>query len=166
MHSDLHIRARALICEAALGTLGVDDERWLRDHLDRCPDCTAQHLRTQEAVEAVRSTPIMAPPVLVARTRAVVRSRSRELQESAAHTRMLVIACVLAFASTLVSIPMVWSLFGYFTGATAITGSGLTWMATAAWLWLMPALFGSAALLINRNGHQIAWMAQKGQTRD
>ena len=118
--NDIHKRALELIHKAWIEALAPDEETWLREHLSGCTDCAARDARTRTAVDALRSGPVTAEPMLVENTRRLVRWRAQQLREAQERSRMVVFACVISFAWGVLTAPLVWRLVSWLGDAAAM----------------------------------------------
>ena len=155
-YRDDHERAMSLLAASLAGPIAESDRQWLESHVRACAACSSAKEDQYAMVRALKSIPISAPPFLAPRTQALVRSRAREMQESALRIRLLIVSCMLALATTVGMIPLGWQLLTWVSG-TGELNSTMTWLLGLAWFWGAPAIAGAALLLTLRNGQPRAF---------
>ena len=77
-----HQRAQRLMLEAQVDPAAVSptDRHWLQAHLEGCEPCAALARSSTSALEQLRAVSVAVDPELVARTRLLVKFRTRELE--------------------------------------------------------------------------------------
>ena len=145
--SDDHIRAKELIVS---GAANAADERWLQEHLSGCSQCAAFLDRTQVVRSALRSSPIMADPQMVAATRRRALRFAAELQERESYRWLVRLSIGVAAVLTWVSLPLLWQAAQWFGSRTA--QPQLTSLLVFLGFGLLPALLAGGAALAARYG--------------
>lgn len=157
-YEDAHARAKTLIAASQMEGVSETDMAWLNAHLLECEPCTREQTAQQTAICALKSIPVATPVFLASRTKALVRSRVREMEEASQRLRLLVLSCVLTLATTLVTIPLAWKVFSWASGMGGVPHA-ITWSIALAWFWGVPGIVGAALLLTHRNGQPRAFRA-------
>src|SRR5688572_18118384 len=85
-----HERARLRVAERMAGDLGVEEARWLDEHLSDCPSCTsvaAQYAADRLALRTLRDAAPQPPRDLWARTAAAIEQESGGKRAPATRTQ-------------------------------------------------------------------------------
>ena len=145
--SDEHIRAKELIVS---GAPSAAEERWLQEHLSGCSQCASFFDRTQAVRSALRSSPIMADPKMVAATRRRALRFAAELQERESHRWLVRISVGVAAVLTWVSMPLLWQAAQWFGSRTP--EPQLASLLVFLGFGLLPALLAGGVALAARHG--------------
>ncbi len=145
--SDEHIRAKELIVS---GAANAADERWLQEHLNACTSCAAFLDRAQAVRSALRSSPLMADPQMVAATRRRALRFAAELQERESYRRLVRLSIGVVAVLTWVSMPLLWQAARWIGGHTA--QPEVTTLLVFLGFGLLPALLAGLAALAARHG--------------
>jgi hypothetical protein len=156
MNHDVHIRAKELLTASLMEPLGEDESIWLAAHLRDCQSCAAAESAQRAVVGVLKTIPVSTPTFLASRTKALVRSRIREMEENRERIRLLVISCILALGTTVFMVPVVRQLFAWAVGSGTIS-EVWTWGIGLLWFWAVPGMAGAALLLTHRNGQPRAF---------
>jgi anti-sigma factor RsiW len=149
-----HERAERLVLEARVeaGALSPSDRRWLEAHLEGCERCAALAQSTASAIEQLRAVSVAVDPELVARTRLLVKFRTRELERRHSWLLPVWILCAMSWVIGILTAPLVWRGFewvGHRAGLPA-----LVWEGGFVLWWAVPAL--AVLLLLGVGGRQAA----------
>jgi anti-sigma factor RsiW len=135
---DAHEEIRDLLILAAAGALDAAGQRRVEDHLRQCPGCRAEFQSWQRLTGALQEMPTpQAPLGLVERTR---RRMERQAAARVAQRRnrlLLVWLTVFAWATTLLT----WPLLRLLGGSLDLSWTGLSltevWIAYAVVSWMI-----------------------------
>lgn len=141
-----HTHAKELIVSVAEN---ADDERWLQEHLAACGECAAFLERAQAVRSALRSSPVMADPQMVAATRRRALRFAAELQERESHRWLVRISVGVAAVLTWVSIPLLWQAAQWVGNRTP--APQLASLLVFLGFGLLPALLAGGAALAARH---------------
>ena len=106
-----HQRAERLMLEASVEALSPSDQSWLESHLAACEGCAALAESTTSAIEQLRGVSVAIDPELVARTRLLVKFRTRELERQHSWLMPVWVLCGLSWVIGIVTAPLVWRGF-------------------------------------------------------
>jgi anti-sigma factor RsiW len=149
-----HQRAERLVLEARVeaGTLPPSDRRWLEAHLEGCERCAALARSTTSAIEQLRALSVAVDPELVARTRLLVKFRTRELERRHSWLLPVWILCALSWVIGILTAPLVWRGFEWVGHRAGLPT--LVWAGGFVLWWALPALV--VLLLLGAGGRQAA----------
>jgi hypothetical protein len=115
MSADVHTRAQELILT---GSASAEEQRWLEEHLATCRDCGGLLQGAQAVRSALRSTPIMADPAMVAATVRRTLRFAAEQREQESHRFLLRVTIALAAMLAWISVPLLWKAAQWAAGFT------------------------------------------------
>jgi predicted anti-sigma-YlaC factor YlaD len=153
---DEHAAIRELLTLAAAGALDDADERRVEDHLRGCLDCRAELAGWQRLTGALEALPTpQAPLALVERTRSRMERHALLRLERSQNRNLLIWLTVFAWASTLITWPVL-QLFGGRLGGfvdLSWTPAGLTqaWLGYSVLAWMSTAI---VAVLLGKRHQQ------------
>jgi len=133
-----HKRAGRLMLEARIERIATADQRWLDAHLQSCERCSELARSTSSAVERLRTISVAVDPELVARTRLLVRFRTRELDRQGSWLLPVWVFCALSWIVGVATAPLVWRGFEWLGHRAGLPT--LVWEAGFALWWALPAL--------------------------
>ena len=152
MNETDHQRAERLMLEARVEGIPAGDQWWLEAHLESCEPCGELARSTSSAIDSLRSVSVKVDPELVARTRLLVRFRTRELARQGSWLLPVWVFCALSWIMGVATAPLVWRGFewlGHRAGLPAVV-----WEAGFALWWAVPALV--VVLLLGAKKRQAA----------
>ena len=138
MNETDHKRAERLMLEARVEGIPAFDQWWLEAHLESCERCAELARSTSSAINSLRSVSVEVDPELVARTRLLVRFRTRELGRQGSWLLPVWVFCALSWIVGVATAPLVWRGFewlGHRAGLPAVV-----WEAGFALWWALPAV--------------------------
>ena len=138
MNETDHKRAERLMLEARVEGIPAGDQRWLGVHLESCERCAEQARSTSSAIDSLRSVSVEVDPELVARTRLLVKFRSRELERRHSWLLPVWILCALSWAIGILTAPLVWRGFEWMGHRAGLPT--LVWAGGFVLWWALPAL--------------------------
>lgn len=146
MNENLHSRAEQLIAQERIEGISQAERDWLAAHLRECPACSQVAQQTNDALRALRATPIPLPRGLAARTQFRVQLRAQEMREREPKRRLLWIMCVMSWALGIATAPYVWRAFEW--AGQRIGAPRLVWELGFGLWWTIPAVVAAAVVLI------------------
>lgn len=152
MNDTDHQRAERLMLEASVEALPAADQGWLESHLAACERCAALAHSTTSAIEQLRGISVAIDPELVARTRLLVKFRTRELERTHSWLMPVWILCALSWVIGIATAPLVWRGFAWVGHRAGLPT--LVWAGGFALWWAVPALV--AVLLLGAGRRQVA----------
>lgn len=165
MTPDPHERALRLLAAARAEGIAPAERQWLDSHLAACPQCASEASALARAIQSFRGVPVVAPPLLVARTRLRVRRRAEELRAERERMFPLWVAVALSAAWMLLTTPYTWWAFGWL-GRTAGVPDAAWQLGFLLW-WFLPAtvLAAIAAWRYSSGpGGPLEWTENGGQS--
>ena len=147
-----HQRAERLMLEASVEALSPSDRGWLELHLAVCERCAGLAQSTTSTIEQLRGISVAVDPELVARTRLLVKFRTRELERGHSWLLPVWILCALSWVIGILTAPFVWRGFewrGHRAGLPT-----LVWASGFVLWWAVPVL--AVLLLLGAGGRQAA----------
>jgi anti-sigma factor RsiW len=149
-----HQRAERLVLEASVEAqaLSPSDQSWLERHLEGCERCAALARSTTGAIEQLRGVSVAVDPELVARTRLLVKFRTRELERGHSWLLPVWILCGLSWVIGIVTAPLVWRGFEWMGHRAGLPT--LVWAGGFVLWWAVPAL--AVLLLLGAGRRQAA----------
>jgi anti-sigma factor RsiW len=148
-----HEDIRDLLTLAAAGALDADGQRRVEDHLRQCQGCRAEFETWQRLTGALQDMPTpQAPMGLVERTRRRMERQAAAHAAQRRHRLLLVWLTVFAWASTLLT----WPLLRLLGGSLDLSWTGLSltevWIAYVVVSWMISIVV--AGLLGRRHQQQ------------
>lgn len=145
---NLHERAHRLIDQDRVEGLGLEERRWLEDHLAACEGCSGWAASAETVLRALKSVSVALPPGLAASTKLRVREKAAELKRQRKANLALIAGCTISWLAGVASAPLVWKLFEWIGSALDLPRT--VWVAGFAFWWLVPAAFAALAILCAR----------------
>jgi anti-sigma factor RsiW len=150
---DAHEEIRDLLTLAAAGALDAAGQRRVEDHLRECQGCRAELESWQRLTGALKDTPTPQAPVgLVERTRRRMERQAVARAAQRRHRLLLVWLTVFAWATTLLT----WPLLRLLGGSLDLSWTGLSltevWVAYVVVSWMISIV--AAGLLGRRHQQQ------------
>ncbi len=133
-----HERARLLRDRAMVEGIAPEEQRWLDEHIDGCPDCSGYAKLSIRAVRALDSFAFEFDPAAALRVQNVIRSRADELAASEAHARRLVVGTAVAMLLTVTGSVAMWQPTQWLAGRLNLPSPA--WQIAFVMLWLLPSL--------------------------
>jgi anti-sigma factor RsiW len=135
---DAHEEIRDLLTLAAAGALDAAGQRRVEDHLRQCPGCRAELETWQRLTGAVKDMPTpQAPMGLVERTRRRMERQAAARVAQRRHRLLLVWLTAFAWATTLLT----WPLLRLLGGSLDLSWTGLSltevWIAYVVASWMI-----------------------------
>lgn len=143
---DSHARARRLIDKESVEGLGVEERRWLEEHLAGCEACWRWAAAAEAALRMFRSVSIVPPPGLAALAKFRVHERAMALKQQRARNRALIVGCALSWLVGVASAPLVWRLCAWL-GST-LDLPRIVWQLAFFFWWLVPAAAAGLVIIL------------------
>ena len=148
-----HDRARELLvlagagnrAEDGTGDLAIEQQAWLRAHLQECPACREYQETMGRTVRALRSQPLAADSALVQTTQMRVRSRALELRRQQERLWVICVCCVAVTLSTASTTAVLWRGFAWMGQQAQLPAT--VWQIGLVMLGWMPAVVTAILLL-------------------
>lgn len=149
-----HQRAERLVLESRVdaGAVSATDQRWLEAHLEGCERCSARAQSMTSAIEQLRGISVAVDPELVARTRLLVKFRTRELERGHSWLLPVWILCALSWVIGILTAPFVWRGFEWMGHRAGLPT--LVWASGFILWWAVPVLV--VVLLLGAGKCQVA----------
>ena len=151
MSADVHTRAQELILA---GSGSAEEQRWLEEHLATCHDCGGLLQGAQAVRSALRSTPIMADPAMVAATVRRTLRFAAEQREQESYRFLVRVTIALAAMLAWSSVPLLWQAAQWAAGFTP--QPQLAAVGIFSVFGIMPAVLATAAALAARGSSTAA----------
>ena len=148
MSEDLHAKARRLLGQSAVEGLPPLVDALLRAHLAECAECGRGAAAIEEALQALRSVPVVVPKDLAARTQLRVRLRAQEVSRDARGSLGLWIVTAASWLLGVLSAPLVWRAVAWAGGNFGVPRLVLE-VGFMLW-WTVPALVALGVVLHQR----------------
>jgi len=134
-----HQRAQHLMLEAQIdpGAMSPTDRHWLAAHLEGCEACAASARSLTSAVEQLRAVSVAVDPELVARTRLLVKFRTRALERQRSWLLPVWVLCGLSWVLGVLTAPLVWRGFEWVGHRAGLPT--LVWAGGFVLWWAFPA---------------------------
>ena len=134
-----HQRAQRLMLEAQVDPAAVSptDRHWLQAHLEGCEPCAALARSSTSALEQLRAVSVAVDPELVARTRLLVKFRTRELERRRSWLLPVWILCGMSWVIGVLTAPLVWRGFEWVGHRAGLPT--LVWAGGFVLWWAFPA---------------------------
>ena len=147
MREDVHQQARQLIAlDGRAEPLSVDQQAWLRVHLQDCEACRQYSEAAGEVIQAVRSQPMEMDVAFMRRLQADLRLHAVEQRRRQERVRLAILFCVFAGVSALLTTFGSWRALEWIT--VTAHPSSLVWKIAFALFWIVPTLVVSAVLMV------------------
>jgi anti-sigma factor RsiW len=149
-----HQQAQRLMLEAQVdpGAISPTDRHWLEAHLKGCEPCAALARSSRSAVEQLRAVSVAVDPELVARTRLLVKFRTRELERRRSWLLPVWILCGMSWVIGVLTGPLVWRGFEWVGHRAGLPT--LVWAGGFVLWWAFPAVV--VLILLGASGRQAA----------